>query len=331
MVAPLRSRRALTGVLSALSLFLPAVAGADVTTLTASRDNTLIETPVGNSNGSGDGIYAGRVAFLGGGTRRRAVLAFDVSSIPGNATIDSAYVTLAMVGTSNPADQVVTMHRLSPGDWGEGGSIGGGQGGAAQPGEATWLYRAFSTTPWTSPGGDFAASASATQTVGDLGTYVWSGAGLAADVQAWVATPASNAGWLLLGGEATEGTVKKFSSRNGLTAPELRVAWSVSNTGVGAPPRAGAVWFAPPTPSPATGPVRLSYTLPRAARVSLSVHDAAGRLVRRLTPVTAAAAGRHDVTWDGLGESGARAASGVYLATLTVDGVSYVRRVPVLQ
>ncbi len=331
MVSPLRSRRALTGVLSALSLLLPTVAGADVTTVTASKDNTLIETPVGNSNGAGDGIYAGRVSFLGGGTRRRAVLAFDVSSIPSNATIDSATVTLAMVGTSNPADQAITMHRLAPGNWGEGGSNGGGQGALAQAGEATWLYREISTAAWTTPGGDFTASASATQTVGDLGTYIWSGAGLAADVQAWVTSPASNAGWLMVGGEASEGTVKKFSSRNGLTSPALRVVWSVSNTGVGASPRAGAVWFAPPTPSPATGPVRLSYTLPRAARVSLSVHDAAGRLIRRLTPSAEAAAGRHDVTWDGLGESGVRAASGVYLATLTVDGASYVRRVPLMK
>lgn len=331
MVSPFRSRRACIGLASALSLLLPAVAGADVTTVTAVKDNTLIETPVGNSNGAGDGIYAGRVAFLGGGTRRRAVMAFDVSAIPTNATIDSASVTLAMVGTSNPADQVITLHRLAAGNWGEGGSNGGGQGALAQSGEATWLYREINTSPWTTPGGDFTASASATQTVGDLGTYVWSDAGLAADVQAWVATPAANAGWLLLGGEASEGTVKKFSSRNGLTSPVLRVVWSVSNTGVGAAPRAGAVWFAPPTPSPASGPVRLSYTLPRAARVSLSVHDAAGRLVRRLMPATVAAAGRHDVTWDGLGASGQRAASGVYLATLTVDGASFVRRVPLMK
>jgi len=70
-------------------------------------------------------------------------------------------------------------------DWGEGtsnatGGLGEGGGGPATTNDATWVHRFYSTQLWNTPGGDFAAAASATTTVSDIGNYSWSGAGVTA-------------------------------------------------------------------------------------------------------------------------------------------------------
>jgi glucose/arabinose dehydrogenase len=88
--------------------------------------------------------------------------------------------------------------------------------------------------------------------------------------------------------------------------------------------------FDPPTPSPAHGPVRLSYTLARAAEVRLDVYDATGRRVRTVTGATALPPGSHQATWDGRDDDGRAVASGVYLARLVVQGRAYEQRVPLL-
>ena len=80
---------------SALGLFAILTAApcvADVSQIVADRDNTLFESGDGSlSSGSGQHVYAGRVNFdANGWVERRAVLHFDVSSIPANATIVSA-------------------------------------------------------------------------------------------------------------------------------------------------------------------------------------------------------------------------------------------------
>lgn len=329
MHAPARTRRPIVLAALAATLAWPRHSVADSVELSPSRDNTLIQTPAGNSNGAGDGIYAGRVAAFGQGTIRRAVLAFDLSSVPAGATVDSVELTLTLAQTTNPAALPATVHRLTA-SWGEAGSNGQGQGFAAQPGDATWAHRFFDTTPWSAAGGDFEAAASATQSVADFGPYVWSGAGLVADVQQWVDAVGSNHGWLVRGDESVQGTVKKFYSREGLTPPRLRVVFTPSSTGADPGPRLAAVSFAPPSPSPARGAVRLAYTLPRAARVTLVIHDAAGRVVRRLVDARGEAAGSHATTWDGLDAGGRKAAAGVYLARLGVDGETHARRIALI-
>jgi hypothetical protein len=109
------------------------------------------------------------------------------------------------------------------------------------------------------------------------------------------------------------------------------VDYTPGATDVPSGPGAEAVWFSPPWPSPASGPVNLSYALTRAARVSLSIHDAMGRIVRRLTAGVAKPAGPHATVWDGRTDSGAHAASGVYIANLVVDKDTYQRRIPLLR
>jgi hypothetical protein len=73
-------------------------------------------------------------------------------------------------------------------------------------------------------------------------------------------------------------------------------------------------------PNPAASSASIGYALPQGHRsASLAIHDAAGRVVRRLDPEPGAR-GFVDVEWDGRGDSGKLVASGVYFVRLEVDG-----------
>jgi hypothetical protein len=149
--------------------------------------------------------------------------------------VTDAVVTLHMSSTgSTPVD--IELHRLLS-DWGEGASNAGSGGGAGAPaaaGDATWLHTFFPGTFWNAAGGDFAAGVSATQSVAGAGFYSWTGAGLIADVQDWVVTPGANHGWLLMGGEGTPGSAKRFDSHENTSAgfrPELTVTYTIPAPG----------------------------------------------------------------------------------------------------
>jgi hypothetical protein len=103
---------------------------------------------------------------------------------------------------------------LSLKDWGEASSnFQGGRGAPATEGDATWIHRFYKTQFWTHLGGDFSPTASAIQTVGDVGSYTWgSTPEMVADVQAWLDSPTENFGWLPLGNETAPRTVKGFAS-----------------------------------------------------------------------------------------------------------------------
>lgn len=329
MRTSLSSRAVFSTITLVTALALAGVATAVTVELAPLKDNTLYETPVGNSNGAGDGIYSGRVGTFGGQTRRRGLVAFDLSSIPTNATVSAASLELTIAQTSDPFERTMTAHRVSA-NWGEGTSLGTGSGNLATPGDATWTFRFVDVSSWATPGGDFAVAPSGSQLVGTFGTAAWSDAGILSDVQAWVSNPATNFGWLIRGEEALGNTTRKFYSREGLVAPKLIVTYT-STSGVGEGAGAQSVQFAPPYPSPARGPVNLSYTLPRSSQVSLVIHDAMGRTVRRLITGSTENAGQHGTTWDGRTDAGDQAGPGLYLASLMVDQQRYERRIPLLQ
>lgn len=192
----------------------PAVARQVITQtviLGAARDNTLYGGLGNVSNGAGQHIFAGNT---NNDLARRGLIAFDLSAIPPDATIISATLTLNMSKTIS-GNAAVSLRAVSA-DWGEGESDALGEegaGAAATPGDATWLHAFFDDTFWAAPGGDFAAAASATVMVGSPGNYTWASPGLLADVAGWVADPATNFGWGLLGDEENTGTAKRFDSR----------------------------------------------------------------------------------------------------------------------
>ncbi len=212
-----RTRRFSFVVWVVVGLSLPVQ--ADTVTLTPSKDNTLIEITSGDqrSNALGDGIYSGRVGPMGGGTRRRAPLAFDlVGAIPAEAEIASVTLTLNLISTVSGA-QTLSLYALLA-DWGEGTSNdNGGQGSPATPGDATWKHMFYDTDVWSNLGGDYSPVVSASQVVGiNTGVfYTWGPtAQMQADVENWLADPATNFGWLLVGNESQLQTVKKFASKD---------------------------------------------------------------------------------------------------------------------
>ncbi len=212
---------------------LPARAG--VIELTPVKDNTLFESATGGvSNGAGNSIFAGTSGPFGGDTIRRGLLAFDVAgSLPADATITGADLTLYLMQASALGDPARYGLRRVLSDWGEGTSSSGGGGGApATPGDATWLHTFFPDRFWSTPGGDFDGATSASQTVStDLGYYSWgSTPQLIGDVQSWLDDPGSNFGWVLAGVDETLGfTGLRFGSREAPAAqvPVLRIEYEV--------------------------------------------------------------------------------------------------------
>ena len=223
----LRTRR--TGFI----LILAIVSGiqAETLTLEPARDNTLYEDAEGGrSNGAGNHLFVGRT---GKGVNRRALLAFNLSDIPPNATVTQVSLTLNMSRTISGA-QTVELRRVLA-NWGEGSSDARAQEGdgiAAAQGDVTWLHRFFNTSLWRMPGGDFADGVSAQLTVDSLGVYtVSSTPELVADAQGWVKNPEMNFGWILLGNETVNITAKRFDSRENADAtlrPKLTVAFEAA-------------------------------------------------------------------------------------------------------
>jgi len=185
--------------------------------VSANLDNSIYSENT-NSNGLGPGIFVGKTANVPNPVRR-GLVAFNVAaSVPAGSTINSVQLKLFCTKTVAP-DHPVAIHRVSA-QWGEGTSLGTGQGDVATTNDATWTHRLHPGTAWTTAGGDYQAGASATQTVGGVGvTYTWgSTAAMVADVQGWLAAPASNFGWILIGNESVALTAKEFASREFGTA-----------------------------------------------------------------------------------------------------------------
>jgi FtsP/CotA-like multicopper oxidase with cupredoxin domain len=201
---------------------LTAGAAADVVTLVPAADNTMWENPEGGiSNGIGQYMFVGTSSP---GQVRRALVRFDTSAIPPGSVINSVQLKLYMSRTIAGATPV-TVHRALA-QWGEGTSAASGNeggGAVASVNDATWTHRLHPLFPWGNQGGDFIATASSTLSVGGIGLYTFSGAGLTADVQSWVDIPANNFGWVLRGNEATDSTAKRFDTRQGPVVPQLVV------------------------------------------------------------------------------------------------------------
>lgn len=73
-------------------------------------------------------------------------------------------------------------------------------------------------------------------------------------------------------------------------------------------------------PNPFTTLTTIEYSLVKAARISLTVYDALGRVVARPIAGALSSAGSHSAVWDGTTLEGAMAPSGNYFYVLEADG-----------
>ena len=311
--------RAAAAVLALLLAAGTVPAAGEVVTLTATRDNTLFQDATGSlSNGAGPVMFAGRNSQ---GLARRALVRFDLEgSVPADAVVSEVQLTLNLSNVSDPMPRIFTLHRLQR-DWGEGTSTGTGGGGApATSGDATWLHAFWPGTSWSNAGGDFEPAASASQWVGDLGVYTWTGSRVVSDVQAWLDDPDTHFGWILVGDETAVNTARRFDSHENTVVanrPSLTVTYSFP-TAVAFPAIHGAS-LAPCRPNPATGPVTFAFSIPAAGHVELTVTDVTGRRVATLVD-RLLGPGRHEVGWSGVGLDGRRTPAGVYVYRLSLGG-----------
>lgn len=243
------SRRTLIPRLGTIALMtllsLATEAKAVTVVVVASRDTTLYQTDDGSlCNGAGIYLFAGRTGQLDSLSRRRTLLYFNLGGrVPPGSTIESATLKLYMSRTPS-SSELVAVHRVDA-DWGEGASDAPdeeGGGAACTAGDASWLHTFFNTDLWSTPGGDFAATASALLGVVGIGSYSWpSTPAMIDDVQSWVNNPDLNFGWILVGFEGAALTAKRFESRENAIAanrPILTVKFTPPNV-----PTASDIWL----------------------------------------------------------------------------------------
>eukprot|EP00051_Salpingoeca_urceolata_P012351 m.153168 g.153168 ORF g.153168 m.153168 type:complete len:658 (+) comp17459_c0_seq2:116-2089(+) len=199
-------------------------------------DATLIEKnsvaqQAGNSRGKL--LFSGRSAT---GTLFRALVKFDVSQVPAGASVKSASLSLGFELPQDLSDRPVgkvTVHRVTT-SWGEGPSSSERGGGKpAQPADPTWLYAAYSDRTWNTKGGDFEQNPSGTHLPNDYDQASVTGSGLANDVQAWLAQPSDNYGWIIRVDETENMTARKFHSSEAdealVDGPRLTLTLDIPN------------------------------------------------------------------------------------------------------
>lgn len=96
------------------------------------------------------------------------------------------------------------------------------------------------------------------------------------------------------------------------------------------PPEAAAARITSVAPNPFNPATTIRFRMARPGPVQLALYDTRGRLVGRLVEGELPA-GEQAVTWRGLDAAGRAAPSGLYLARLSVEGVTSVRRLALVR
>ena len=127
----------------------------------------------------------------------------------------------------------------------------------------------------------------------------------------------------------TSGLTSVFASSPYGSGPALVVTVQAAN--VVAVPEGGAAerLRLGARPNPAPGSSTISYTLPRASGVRLSLYDIAGHRVATLAD-RAEGAGSHELAWNGRDERGARVVPGIYFVELLAGAERTVAKLVVL-
>jgi hypothetical protein len=216
-------------------LATPSFATASTANLTPSKDTSIFDGTAftNNSAGGQTKIYVGSNG-MSPFPARRDLLEFDLTSIPAGSVITDVSLTLTLDSSGSTVPRLISIYRTNT-EWGEGSvSSGGGNGGTAGAGDATW-NSSQNPTAWGTPGGDHDPTASASFTVageapGTTFTLLASSnPTLLSDVQSWFGDATSNHGWELINSaEGASQSVKSFSSKE--AAAGIRPLLSITYT-----------------------------------------------------------------------------------------------------
>ncbi len=235
----------------------------------------------------------------------------------------------------------ITIHQiLKP--WNEGQ---GRDHSDAQSGEVTWNSAQHNVATWEIPGcrggSDRAENPLASYTIQGDGT------GIAFDgtvelppelLQTWVDNPESNCG-VLFEKTDTYPTDDYFYFEDNennwfMNRPRLIVYYTenpatvVTSTTTKTIP--ATIALSQNHPNPFNQSTKISFRTAEAGRVSLSVYNLRGQLVRKLLEETLSA-GLHQVHWDGYDASGAQVSSGIYIYALVTNETMSVKRMLLLR
>jgi hypothetical protein len=84
------------------------------------------------------------------------------------------------------------------------------------------------------------------------------------------------------------------------------------------------------TPNPFTGRTRITFALPDAGPVQLTIYDVSGRRVRELMDA-ARPRGRYSIDWDGRDQDGGQVTQGIYFARITSGAASHERKLVMMK
>src|SRR3989338_2496935 len=161
---------------------------------------------------------------------RRGLVQFDLSVIPTGAMISSASLDLREA-TTYGSTRTIALHRVTR-SWVES--------------EATW-NRAVTGTNWTTVGGDFSSTATATASLSWDGILGWNSWNVATDVQAFVNGTQQNYGWLIKdNSEDSSQAYWFFHSKDEADHNEYRPRLIVTYTPAGGTTAAACLNLTPP-------------------------------------------------------------------------------------
>lgn len=201
---------------AALTINFQVKSNERIVRIIADKDNTINSNSPEGNDGASVVFRTGRTGESGGNRLQRALLHFDLSSIPPGSRIDSAILTLHVLRTGGAATGVA-LHKVTS-EWNELAS--------------TWSHAIFPGTPWTTPGGDFEPTATAsTGDVPSSRSIVISN--LTGDIQSWVNDSSSNFGWVLkVTDEEITHSAKLIASReqpSEIYRPSLHIVYTLKD------------------------------------------------------------------------------------------------------
>lgn len=236
--------------MTAVALVSTSAAAQTTVSLAPTMDNTLFSES-NNSNGGGGNLFVG---FTQNGDDRRSLLAFeDLTAIPPGSVITEVSLDISVTrGVGGPIN--VSLFEVTTG-WGEAGSFGGsggGQGGAAQEGDATWNFARVQSSgnqAWQTPGGDFVEPVLSSASIPNAGNASFPSSSEWVDVvQGWLDGSRDNFGLIMVSSTTTPRTAKRIGSRENGSAPDrpvLNVTYTEGGGGGDTPVVASGLWFDP--------------------------------------------------------------------------------------